>query len=218
MSYIPNKPTPRPWTSEAQFPGGHQHSRMGPVHTGSSRNLQRGYLGAPETNVGSALTSLLRTNANRFMYYKAAMEHVDRDFGALHDDLSHSGPPSLGAPHADVPVGPQKRIGPDGEQVAIGRGAFVMGPAPRQTRPVGPSAEPVVNQQLALNAGPRVHVISAQGPQKPLGERFGHLVSGPGLASPSTLGTSSPPSARQPGRRAPSGMDPRKRGTWLNYK
>ena len=210
-SYLPNKPTPRPWNSEAQFPAARQHSRMGPVSSGSSRNLQRGYLGAPETNVGSALVGLLRTNANRFMFYKTALEHVDKidhDVQSLGEHGDPGGPPSLGAPHPSSParpgrpggVGPHVRTDADGNQLALNPGARPMpGPKP----------------PLALNPGPRVHKMGTSEAPRPIEQQFPDLLSGPGPSRGSTLGNSEAPSARQPGRRTPAGLDPRKRGTWL---
>lgn len=237
-SYIPNKPTPRPWQTDVRFPGGREHSRMGAVSSGSSRNINRGYLAGNEANALAGLTNMLSTNASRFVYYKAAMQHIDKDFEGLKHPEGGTPGPSLGEPNV--------ARGPDGKQLAIGSGPFVMGPAPQHKPGVGPHRSTVDDDArtnplqgpawvppraplalgpgpsrrapLALEAGPRVHKVSAQGPRRPLDQEAPDLFQGPGPSKVSLRGLPDAPAAPLKGRRSPAGMDPRRRGTWLNYQ
>lgn len=220
-SYIPNKPAPRPWQSEVQFPGGRAHSRMGAVSSGSSRNINRGYLAGNESSALGGLTNMLRTNASRFVYYTAAMQHIDKDFAGLKDNDS----PSLGAPRT--------ARGPDGKQLALGSGPFSMGPAPQHEPGVGPHRPRLDNDDVRTNpvqgppkpkpfgelmAGPRVFAMGTSEPRRPVEQQVPGLLQGPGPSRGSLRGLPDAPAAPLKGRRAPAGMDPRKRGTWLNHQ
>jgi hypothetical protein len=242
MSYLPPTKTPSPWTSEIQFPKGHQRTPLGPVSSGSSRNMKRGYTGDPEfahlhATIGGAVNAAVHGIA-RYAVTKAALSHTEADL----DDIASAGhTPSLGSP---TPFGPNHDANgvrtrhADGSPLGLPAGARAHPerierlalPAAGQT-----SAPRQFPSQLALPRPGQTENAKTSLPQARPHPFTGPLVESQFAGFGERLESSTPPDARSAvgpsmgssipanpatkikGRRAPAGMDPRKRGTFANF-
>ncbi len=218
MSYLPNARTPNPWIGEVSTPKAGTHARLGQVSSGTSRNLKRGYTGDPEWRqlhgtIGGAVNSAAHA-LGRYGLYKAALGHVEADLDEIAADVGpHLGAPNTGAsPHHDARG--RRILHVDGSPLGLPAGArpmperaerLALGPAGS----TGPKPSPFANGPLVDNQfagfGGRLESSTPPDARSAVG--------------PSMLGSSTPanPAAKLKGRRAPAGMDPRKRGTFTNF-
>lgn len=210
MSYLPTARTPNQWEGKIPTPKANVPARLGPVSSGSSRNMKRGYVGAPEmqgfqhsmANITRGATSLL----GRYLTIQAALGPVKDDLDSIAADV-HSG---LGAPQIDR--SPRTRH-VDGSPLAIGTAREPL---------ALPRAGQTTNARSAVPE-PRAHHFTGEvsGQFDGFASRLqkGGAPDARKAVGPSQ-GSSIPanPDAPLKGRRAPAGMDPRKRGTWMNYE
>lgn len=210
--------------------GSEQQAHAGPAYrfhhtrTGSGRNYHRGWNGDPEMRggPGEQIGNFAVQNAGRFLYFNALTKRNHEDMEQVHEDLTH-GPlvqtQARSLARAGAPdVGDRPVHGPAGDHATFGG---IPQKYADRTDSFGHLPRPLGNQ--FPSQGEASSVSRGVGPKSGLGSspfdpaRRDAIGPDPSRSMPNLM-TEDKATSSQPGRRAPAGMDPRKRGTWANYQ
>lgn len=219
MSYLPStRNVPAPVGQEPQAHAGPAY-RFQPSRTGSQRDYHRGWGGDRELSGGltEQIGGFAAQNIGRFLYFNTLAKRQHGDMEQIHSDLTHQ--PVVGSRLGARSTGGNADAGTPGAP-ATDHASF--GAIPKmyadRTDPFGhlPTRSPVAQAPSQREAPQRARGV---GPKSGLGSspldparRTAFSGERPSLAVQEQA------TSTTPGRRAPAGMDPRKRGTWANYE